>query len=476
MEESDMSKYEVSLDKQARNIEWGQEKCDKYDYAIAAFCGMAAGIIDALFVGMPGKSKLGKITDKSADEMVKKIANMLWKGDERSTVDGKFRKAPDTLEKSISYLEQSFPVNYDARYGKDLINSEAITQMSPKNHHLMSLAHSPDIVGLLFSIIDQFSDKASFFNNGKLIQLVPLNDARNKKITYIQGKNTESKIFCGICNWLGHLASDLCGSSSTRRVGKTGRGAGIPIPFYDLFLLMNFGNFDNKTFADIAIKIFEEGYDLRYGAAMAIPVLIEELSIKVIWALKKHYYEKKDWKDCIPTVRHADLRMMLLIGNASLCLVDGVDAIIRSGMNGGNLLTFMLHLNLIAWGRLILLVFRELKIRYGTVVSCAVSNFLSQVGFNDRYELKKYFERMETIDRTLNQALKEFVVRTENEYNNFNRDLNNSLNPTMGTAIQRSRASVTFARNQGVSKGRIIHNSDEMRSWLEGGKSNNGKK
>ena len=118
-----MSTYEIALDKQAREIEWGKAKCDKYDYMIAAFCGLSAGIIDALFVGTPGQGKLGNLTDKAADDMVQKIANMLWSGDGRSSVDGKPKKAPDSLEKAISYLEQSFPVNYDARYGQDLLDA-----------------------------------------------------------------------------------------------------------------------------------------------------------------------------------------------------------------------------------------------------------------------------------------------------------------------------------------------------------------
>ena len=54
-----MGTYEVALDKQAKEIEWSNAKCDKYDYMIAAFCGLTAGIIDALFVGTPGLGILG---------------------------------------------------------------------------------------------------------------------------------------------------------------------------------------------------------------------------------------------------------------------------------------------------------------------------------------------------------------------------------------------------------------------------------
>lgn len=461
-----MPTYEMTLDKQSREIEWGKAKCDKYDYMIAAFCGLSAGIIDALFVGTPGKGKLGNFTDKAADDMVQKIANMLWSGDGRSTVDGKPKKAPDSLEKAISYLEQSFPVNYDARYGQDLFDSGSISSMSPKNHHLMSLAHSPDIVGLLFSILDQFTGKASFINNGKLIRLVPVKDARNNKVMYMQGTNFESKLFCGVCNWLGHLASDLCGSSSTRRLGKTGRGAGLPMPFYSLFLMMDFGNFDGKSFADIAIKVFEEGYDLRHGAAMAIPVLIEELSIKVIWVLKQHYYAKKEWKECIPSSKHADLRMMLLIGNAALCLVDGIDAAIRTGVGGGNPITFILHLNLIAWTRLIMLIFRELRIRYGSVIDQAVGKYLAQIGLNDAYTLKQYYERMNSLDQKLDSMLKDFIIKVEDEYKAFMEDLNLSLNPALGTPEQRRIASVNFATKQGVDVDRIFRTPEELRYWL----------
>lgn len=462
-----MYSYDLALDKNAKEIAWANDKCDKYDYMIAVFCGFSAGIIDSLFVSIPGQGKLGQLTDKGSDELVKKVANMLWKGDGRTSIDGKPKHAPDTLEKAISYLEQAFPVNYDARYAPDLMNTNgALSSMKPLNHHLLSLSHSPDIVGLIFSIIDQFTGSASFIDGGKVIRVMPIKDARNNKVMYMQGTNFESKLFCGVCNWLGHLASDLCGSSSTRKLGKTGRGAGLPMPFYSLFLTMNFGNFDGGSFADIAVKVFEQGYDLRHGAAMAIPVLIEELSIKIIWALKRRYFLKKNWSECIPSAKHADLRIMLLFGNATLCLVDGVDAAVRSGLSGGNPITFILHLNLVAWGRLLMLVFRELRIRYGSVVDQAVSKCLAEMGLNDAYALKQYYMRMNLLDQKLEQALKDFVVNVEKEYKVFMDGLNRSMNIAMGTPEQRRIESVKFANQQGVSAERIMRTPEELRYWL----------
>ena len=48
---------------------------------------------------------------------------------------------------AIGYLERKFKVNYDQRYTADV---DSVFAMSTKNHHIKSLAHSPDVVGLFF--------------------------------------------------------------------------------------------------------------------------------------------------------------------------------------------------------------------------------------------------------------------------------------------------------------------------------------
>lgn len=153
-----------------------KNNCDKYDFIIAACCGGLAGIIDVIFVGDPSSSKIGDAVDNAADGFVKKAAQFFWKNDKRSTKDGKSKHMPESLNQCINYLEQAFPVNYDARYAKDLNVAEGVLDgMGPRNHHLYSLAHSPDIIGLIFSIIDQFSEdgSASFIDKGHIIHVVP---------------------------------------------------------------------------------------------------------------------------------------------------------------------------------------------------------------------------------------------------------------------------------------------------------------
>lgn len=301
----------------SEKVNFERAKCDKYDYMIAASCGVLAGLVDVFFVGAPGQSVLQGKVDKGADELVKKASQAFYKFDSRKA--GRPKHAPQSLEQSISYLEQAFPVPYDARYAKDLVVGEGVLEwMWSGNHHLYSLAHSPDVIGLIFSIIDQFSNMGSFVDKGQIIRVIPRKTSG--AIPYLQGTNVVSRLFSGFVNWIGHLMPDLVGSSSTRAVGKTGRGTGIQMPFYELFLLCDFGNIDGQTFSEIAVAAFEEGYDARFAASMAIPVLLNDVFIRVIWAMKSNFYGGKPWKECVPTNKHDDLRVMIIVGTGSLCI------------------------------------------------------------------------------------------------------------------------------------------------------------
>ncbi|OUO40279.1 hypothetical protein B5F82_05065 [Megamonas hypermegale] len=322
-------------------------ECDRIDCKIAVFSGIMSGIIDIVFVNMPKNSLLGKIVDGQTDNIVKFIAKQCgWK-----PILGK----ENNIASAIGFLEKKFPVNYDMSSANYAINGFS---MAPNNHHLKSLAHSPSPIGLIFSILDQFDGKASFVSDGKLIRI----DAETQTL---RGNNLLSKIFCGFCNWIGHIISDMAGSSGGRGNVNGGRGSGVAIPFFELFQFCNFGSFqvgkDRQTLATLMTRVFQEGYDLRFGITMSIPVILNEMFIRICWMIKRIFYHKLDWKYCIPRLEYKSFHKMLLIGNAGLCLLDSIDAGIRSG---GNALNFVLRLNLIAWGRLIVLVMKYLMINH----------------------------------------------------------------------------------------------------------------
>ena len=337
--------------------------CDKYDYMIAGTCGVIGGLIDILFVGMPGDSKLGDISDKQANSITEKFAEFIGWDKEKAVEKGK-----NTTASAIGFLERKFKINYDQATTKGKNGTGGLVEnLSPSNHHLKSLGHSPDIIGLFFSILNQFTNTSSFISNGKIITI-------DTETFELQGDNFIAKIFCGFANWFGHLMSDWVGSS-----GASGRGSGVPIPFYNLFQMMNFGEFGQhkQTFATITTKVFEGGYDARHGMAMAVPVLTTELLVRFMYTMKAHFYHERSWKESIPSANIPEVRRMLLVGHGTLCLVDGIDAGIRSG---GDMVTFLSRTNLLAWVRFGQLGLKEVNAWWneGHIDADAVDEYLDQ--------------------------------------------------------------------------------------------------
>ena len=303
-----------------RTLFQNNDKCDKYDYLTAVGCGAIGGLIDIFLVGTPEESVLGRWTDSQTDKYVMNFAKKMgW-----NPKPGKENNA----RSAIGFLERHFRVNYDQRYGSDVNN---LFKMETKNHHMMSIAHSPDIIGLFYSILNQFTSTSSFIANGELIMITT-------DTFELRGNNFISKLFCGIVNWFGHIMSDIAGSSH-----RKGRGSGIVIPFYELFGFCTFGQFNGEKnkqdLATIATSAFKKGYDFRFGLAQSIPVIITDLLIRFIWAFRRYFQYKKPLKECI----HAGVK------------------------SGGNFLLFFMRLNLIAWLRFVTLVLKEVFIRIGIV-------------------------------------------------------------------------------------------------------------
>ena len=365
------TKYPLLVNSKENQELFYSDKGDKYDYLTAVACGAIGGVVDFFLVGAPGDSVLGKWTDAQTDKAVIAFAKKMgWKP--KASNEGNANSA-------IGFLERNFKVNYDQRKPGDVGNAFNI---APGTHHMMSLAHSPDVVGLFFSILNQFTSTSSFIADGQLITI--------KSDTFeLQGGSFLMKIMCGIGNWIGHLLSDVAGSS-----GAHGRGTGIVMPFYELFGLCKFGSFgsEKKDLAEVAVQAFTSGYDFRFGMAQAIPVTITELTVRLIWAIRRKYQMQLPLKDCIPTTKHPSLRIMLLIGQGTLCVMDIVDAGIRSG---GNYLAFFTHLNLVAWYRLVSLVLKEVLRQVG-IVDCLDDTIaaLQRV----KLALQEYFTELEKID------------------------------------------------------------------------------
>lgn len=335
-------------------------ECDKTDYILSAASGALCGVIDIFLVGKPGESPLGDITDKWFAERTKDFAKFC-----------KWDSSKDnSLKAAIKYLEEKFKIPYDQSVGGGIFRE--LLNLTPDNHHFKSLGHNPTILGLFFSILNQFTNTSSFVSDGELITL---NNADGKY--ELEGHNVPSKLFCGFVNWLGHLISDISGSKSSK-----GRGMGIPSPIWswinDIIAIkrkigLPTSEFD-KTTSELALQIFQEGYDVRFQTAQAIPVFINEMIVRVFYCVRRaiRYFTvtqkgdrcfKQMWKACEP-FSNATVKRMLTIAHGTFCLVDIGDATVRGFATGGgyfNVAEFLMRLNIVGVGRFTISLYGEVE-------------------------------------------------------------------------------------------------------------------
>lgn len=332
-------------------------ECDKLDYILAASSGALCGIIDVFLVGKPSESPIGDITDKwFAAKMMDFAKRCGWKGEGEKS--------------ALRFLEKKFKIPYDQHGRGDA--ASFIFDLSPSNHHFKSLAHNPTLCGLFFSILDQFQNTSHFTSRGELISLEKADDKFE-----LRGHDIPSKLFCAFVNWFGHLISDLSGSS-----GSKGRGMGIPSPFWawinDVIAIKSalgipVSQFDEAV-NELALNIYESGYDARFQAAQAIPVFINEMVVRMIYAVRRllRYFSntKKSersfslmWHSCEP-FSNPTVKRMLTVAHGTFCVVDLGDATVHSFIVGAvtfNPTEFFLRLNIVGVGRFAISLYGEGK-------------------------------------------------------------------------------------------------------------------
>lgn len=353
----------IVLNETVESIKDLKPQCDKLDYILAASSGALCGVIDIFLVGKPGESPIGDFTDKW-------FANRTMDFAKRCHPD---KKKFNSLESALRFLEKKFKVPYDQTGLGDA--GQAIFDLNAKNHHFKSLGHNPSLLGLFFSILDQFANTSHFVTDGQLISL-----QQADKNWELQGGNIPSKLFCGFVNWFGHLVSDASGSSSSAKAGN--RGMGIPSPLWTwtndiIAIKAGLGlkvTATDKTLNKLALEIFEKGYDTRFQTAQAIPVLLNELLVRLIYSVRrlyKYFSETPEsersfrlmWKKCEP-FSNPTVKRMLTVAHGTFCLVDVGDAVCRAFVRGGgtfNAVEFILRLNVVGVDRFAISLFGETK-------------------------------------------------------------------------------------------------------------------
>jgi len=329
---------------------------DALDYMLAASGGILAGIIDIFLVGKPGSSYLTEWSDQQTLGVVKKFAKMQgWK------------PGGGNDSGAIAWLEKKYKVNYDFRGAGDIAQGYT----DPAMHHLNSWAHHPTLLGLVCSIIDQFNNTTTFTSaikagvGGDIVILSGNSECPVK----LQGRTVPAKIISGAMNWVGHLMSDVAGSSSAVRHGN--RGAGIPGPImsmvYEISSIVKESNISPEEFERNFLSTIEEmyrsGYDFRFELAQAVPVIFNDLFIRSMYIIRRYKaylvtiksknetFSFKNLWHAVKPFKNRTITRMLLIGEAVFTIIDVSDAAVRSA---GNWTAFLLRINIVGVGKLVI--------------------------------------------------------------------------------------------------------------------------
>ena len=327
-------------------------QADALDYTVAISSGILAGIVDSFFVGN-FSFKDGKAwSNHKVNDFVMNIAKKNgYKGQKKNGVV-KFK-----LSGAINFLEDEFKIPSDNIWSGKNIN------INSKSHHLDDLAHHPTLVGLIASIITQFTEKAYFQNRfGKNFAL----DITEMRLI---GNTVYEKILAGTTNWFYHLVSDMSGSNKTAGVGM-----GIPGPLLSLAKEFSMLPGINKTnLPKLLDKAFREyKFDLRSELAVfhqlgkqTIPVILNEVLVRVFYffsRLIKEYKEKENFKDIewenVLPYKNRTLTRMITISSGTFLAFDLLDAGIRSAGNWGS---FVLRINFVNVGRFTVSCYNEYK-------------------------------------------------------------------------------------------------------------------
>lgn len=436
----------VKLEETIESVKLLRPECDRTDYVLAACSGALCGVFDVFLVGKPGESIAGEMTDAWIGERVIDFAKCCkWQPQKEAT-----------LSRAISFLERKFEIPYDqTSWGQ--AGREIFDTLTTGNHHFKSLGHHPSLCGLFFSILDQWCNTSHFVSNGELITL-----HNAGKEWELKGHTVAGKLFSGFVNWLGHIISDLSGSS-----GSTGRGMGLPTPFWSWTneviaikkeLQLPTGEFD-RAVNDLALNIFKNGFDTRFTMTQAIPVVVNELIVRTFYAVRRlfKFFSTKErersfarlWKACEP-FSNPTVQRMLTVAHGTFFLVDASDAAIHgltSGTPGFNPIEFFLRLNVVGVGRMTICLYGEGKRAFALAEAKGDAKFAEK----EKQIIEYYIEGLRILEKNYDdQHLIQFVE-----------DFKKS------DAYQEAFAkSAELARLRNVPEDRILINKEEIDNYF----------
>ena len=376
-ESSDLNAINAALKKVDAELERYTNQADRVDYALAVSSGVFCGLLDSLFVGEFSLNEAGRWGNENVERFVMLVAKRQGYGG-------------DTLAGAVKFLEDAFPIPADkvtTQFGGGL------------QHHLWDFSHRPTPVGLVCSILTQFTGKVYGTDVAGVFHGVNLSDDGVALI----GRSIPEKIMFGVLNWAFHLVSDMAGSSGS--ILKGSLGTGLPGPLVSLLKELSstplfqkskgsghrvcsvwISKLFNGTLLgqrDTNGKLIPIKFDLRMELGVArqvgrqtLPVLLNECVVRGFYLLRQLTSElictgnvqgpdKLNWRKIAP-FQNRTIDRMLTISTMTFTMADTMDAAVHAAiLSAGSWVLFsgkfVTRFNYVGAGRSALAIVREVS-------------------------------------------------------------------------------------------------------------------
>lgn len=370
--------YEVSLSEgceadeaEAFEFDPNTSPTQARDYVFAAASGTLMGALSVLWQKDFNLADARKYGAEKIEKIVIEVAQRLDP-----------RKENPSIADAIRFLEKTSPFVGDKltpEFGGGL------------QHHLRDFSHHPSPVGLVCSILMQFTGKGFGTATDGSFVIFDL-PAEALKDGGLVGRNTEEKFLYSTFNWVLHLISDMAGSSST-----PGAGTGIPgpilsflkeasaLPFFrDMTIahedkVATFSQWVSKAFNGTLLKDQDGNplrFDLRTEVGLASQILTQVPAVLANECIVRGFYTITRFID---ELRRADvssvkdlgrinpsrflplnsraLTRMLTVASGSFVVINTSIAAVRAAVDGaasggvGAVPLFFMRLNYVGIGR-----------------------------------------------------------------------------------------------------------------------------